>query len=154
MGAQLFVEMHMRPFAEQVEIEIRQDRRKTVRILDFDLPFAITRPHAVAAQSFRQTTLEQTGVVNASQIAFVPLLVDQEHSLCFREKNAYDGEVALEMRTEIAEWIGMATLENRIGFWCKQGHSTARSERESIRQVPANGTRNQFGRCASSYSIS
>jgi hypothetical protein len=40
----------MRPFAEQVEIKIGQDRREAVGILDLDLPFAAARAQAVVSR--------------------------------------------------------------------------------------------------------
>ena len=58
------------------------------------------------------------------------------------------------MRAEIAEGVGMATLDDGISFGRSRAHSAGASERERMRQVPASGTRSQSGRCASSYSIS
>ena len=144
----------MRPFAKQVEIEIGQDGREPIGVLDLDLLFAIACTQAVAARAVRQAALEQASVMNALQIAFVPPVVDHSHSLRVRKEDAHDRDVAREMRAEIAEGVGMATLDNRIGFGCKRAHSAGRSARERMRQVPASGTRSQLGRCASSYSIS
>src|SRR5262245_60357237 len=70
MGAELVVEMQMRPFAEQVEIEIGQDRWETVGILDLNLAFAIARAQAVVSRPVAQATLEQAGIVDALEIAF------------------------------------------------------------------------------------
>ena len=91
MGAELFVEMHVRPFAEQVEIEIGQDRREAVGVFDLDLPFAVARAQAVAARSVGQATLEQTGVMNALEIAFVALFVDDGDAFRIRKEDANDG---------------------------------------------------------------
>jgi hypothetical protein len=33
----------MGPFAEQIEIELGQDRREAVGVFELDLPFAVTR---------------------------------------------------------------------------------------------------------------
>jgi hypothetical protein len=66
----------MRPFAEQVEIKIGQDRWEAVGILDLDLPFAIARAQAVVSRPIGPTTLEQTGIMYALKLAFVTLLVD------------------------------------------------------------------------------
>jgi hypothetical protein len=60
----------------------------------------------------------------------------------------------LEVRAEVAEWIGMTTLDDRVGFRRERTHCAASSECERMRQVPASGTRSQSGRSASSYSIS
>src|SRR5258708_31841402 len=90
MGAQLFVKMHMRSFAEQVEIEIGQDRREAVGILDLDLPFAVTRAQAIVARSIGQTTLEQTGILDAFKIAFLALLLDDRNALRIPQEDAND----------------------------------------------------------------
>src|SRR5262245_1556301 len=154
MGAQLFVGVHMRPFAEQVEIKIGQDRREAVGILDLDLPFAVARAQAVVSRPIGPTTLEQAGIMDALKLAFVTLLVDDGDALGIRKEDANDGRVVLDMRAEVAERIGMPPLYDGVGFRRERGHCGAPSERERMRQVPANGTRSQSGRCASSYSIS
>ena len=101
-----------------------------------------------------QTTLEQAGIVDALEIAFVTLLVDDGHPLRIGKENTHYGRAGLDVRAEVAERIGMATLDDRVGFWGERRHCAASSERERMRQVPASGTRSQSGRCASSYSIS
>src|SRR5262245_7374046 len=154
MGAQLVVEMHVRPFAEKVKVQIRQDRWEPIRIFDLDLTLAIAYAHAIAGRPVRQTALEQTNGMNALLVAFMPLLIDDGHPLGIRKEDAHDRHVAFEMRAEIAEGVGVPTLDDRIGFRAERGHSDARSERERMRSVPARGTRSQSGRCASSYSIS
>ena len=69
------------------------------------------------------------------------------HLLAFITPNHYPVNRA-------SERVGRATLDDRIGFRRERAHCGASSERERIRQVLANGTRSQSGRCASSYSIS
>jgi hypothetical protein len=49
------------------------------------------------------------------------------------------------VRAEVAEWIGMATLDDGIGFRRERSHCAVPSERERMRQVPASGTRSQSG---------
>src|SRR5262245_33554544 len=154
MGAQLFVGVHMRPFAEQVEIKIGQDRREAVGILDLDLPFAVARAQAVVSRPIGQTALEQAGIMDALKLAFVPLLVDVADPLSIRNADANHGRAVFDMRAEVAERIGMPPLYNGIGFRRERAHCEVPSERERMRQVTANGTRSQSGRCASSYSIS
>src|SRR5262245_13882182 len=144
----------MRAFAEQVEVQIGQDRREPIRVFDLDLSLAVACAHAIAWRPVRQTALEQADVMNALQVAFVPLFVDDGHSLGIRKEDAYDRHVAFEMRAEIAEGVGVTTLDDRIGFRAERAHCDARSERERMRSVPVRGTRSQSGRCASSYSIS
>ena len=154
MGAQLFVKMHMRSFAEQVEIEIGQDRREAVGVFELDLPVAVARAQAIVSRPIGQTALEQAGIMDALKIAFVAMLVDDGNAFGIRKEDANDGRVIFYMRAEIAERIGMATLDDGISFRRERAHCGAPSERERMRQVPASGTRSQSGRCASSYSIS
>jgi hypothetical protein len=92
--------------------------------------------------------------MNALQVAFMPLFVDDGHPLGVRKEDAHDRHVAFDIRAEIAEGVGVTTLDDRVGFRAERVHSDARSERERMRSVPFKGTRSQSGRCASSYSIS
>ena len=92
--------------------------------------------------------------MNAIEIAFVALFVDNGDRFGIRQKNADDGNIALDVRTEIMEWVGVATFDHGISFERQRGHAVTPSERVRMRNVPASGTRNQSGRCASSYSIS
>ena len=144
----------MRPFAEQLEIKIGQDRREAVGILDLELPFAVARAQAVVSRPIGYTTLEQAGIMDALKLAFVTLLVDDGDPLGIRKEDANDGRAVFDMRAEVVERIGMPPLYDGIGFWRERAHCEVPSERERMRQVPANGTRSQSGRCASSYSIS
>src|SRR5262249_25637695 len=148
------VKLHMRAFAEQIEVEIRQDRRKPIRVFDFDLPLPVGCAHAIARRPVRQSAFEQADIMNALQVAFMPLLVDDGHALGVRKEDAYDGHVAFEMRAEIAEGVGVTTFDDGVGFRAERTHSDRPSGCESMRSVPFKGTRSQSGRCASSYSIS
>ena len=91
MRAELVVEMHMRPFAEQIEIEIGQDRREAVGIFELDLAFAVARTQAVVSRPIGQTALEQAGVMDALKIVFVTLFVDDGNPLGIRKEDANDG---------------------------------------------------------------
>ena len=91
MGAQLFVEMRVGPFAEKIEIEIGQDRRETVGIFDLDLPLAVARAQAVVSRPIGYTTLEQAGIMDALKLAFVTLLVDDGDPLGIRKENTDEG---------------------------------------------------------------
>ena len=74
----------------------------------------------------------------------------------FRADTLASGKFSFLVRKTLyfAQRVGRATLDDRIGFRRERAHCGASSERERIRQVLANGTRSQSGRCASSYSIS
>src|SRR5262249_20349938 len=108
MGAEPLVEAQVGAFGGQGEIEIRQDRRKTVRVRDLDLPLAVAGAHAVAPRAVRPSTFEQAGIVNALEAALVPLVVDDGDALGVRQEDAYDGDVAFDVWPEIAEGVGMA----------------------------------------------
>jgi hypothetical protein len=154
MCTELFVEMRVGPFAEKIEIEIGQDRKETVGVFDLDLPLAVARAHAVAARPVGQPAFEQSGVMNALEASFVALFIDDCDTFRIRKENTDEGYVAFDVGAEIPEGVGMATLDDGISLRRERTHSGVPSERERMRQVPANGTRSQSGRCASSYSIS
>jgi hypothetical protein len=82
------------------------------------------------------------------------LLVDDSDALGVRKKDPDHGGVTFNMGSKIVERVRMSPRDNGIGFRRERSHSLARSDRDSMRQVPASGTRSQSGRCASSYSIS
>ena len=146
--------MHLGPFAQQIEVEIGQNRRKPIRVLDLDLALAVAGAYAIAARAVRQPTLEQSGVMHALESAFVALLIDDGDGLGIRKEDADQRHVAFDMRAEIVEGVGMTPLDDGISFRRERAHCGVPSERVRMRQVPASGTRSQSGRCASSYSIS
>src|SRR5437588_337071 len=154
MRAEPLVEMYMRAFAKQIEIEVGQDRREAIRILKLDLAFAVARAQTVVAGAVTQTPHEEPGIVDAFEIAFVTVLVDDGDPLGVRKKDAQHGCAVFDVWPEVVEWIGMATLDHGVGFRREWAHWAASCGRERMRQVPASGTRSQSGRCASSYSIS
>jgi hypothetical protein len=68
------------------------------------------------ARSIAQTTLEQAGIVDALEIAFVTLLVDDGNPLGIGEKDAEHRRAAFDVRAEVVEWVGMATLDHGVRF--------------------------------------
>src|SRR5205809_7992665 len=94
MRAEPLVEMYMRAFAKQIEIEVGQDRREAIRILKLDLAFAVARAQTVVAGAGTQTPPEEPGIVDAFEIAFVTLLVDDGGPPRAREKDAAPGWAA------------------------------------------------------------
>src|SRR5256885_14007706 len=154
MSAELLVRMHVRAFPQQEEIEIGQDRGESVRVFDLDLPVAVARAQAVVSTSIAQAALEQAGIVDALEIALMTFFVDDRDLLGIGKEDPNHRCAVFQVRAEVAEWIGMTTLDDGIGFRRERAHCAAPSERERMRQVPASGTRSQSGRCASSYSIS
>jgi hypothetical protein len=155
VGAELLVECGVGTLAEQVEVELAQDRREAIGILDLHLPAPEARAHPIVPRrAVLQPPGEQPGLVNALELAFVPLIVDRLHRLGVRQIDAHDRNVAFQMRPEIMEGVGVPTLDHRIGFRRQLGHHVSPSVCARIRHMPASGTRSQSGRCASSYSIS
>ena len=72
----------------------------------------------------------------------------------FGQESAHHALVAFDVQAEIVEGIGVAALDDRIGFGGQFGHAASCGCCARIRKIPASGTRSQSGRCASSYSIS
>src|SRR5215208_2822699 len=81
MRAELVVELKMRAFTEQKQIEIRQHRREAIRVLHLDYPIAEARAHSIALRSVGRAAGKQAGVVNAAQTAFMPRLINYLHVL-------------------------------------------------------------------------
>ena len=154
MGAELLVQVQVRSLTEQVEVELGQNRRKAVRVVDLHFPLAVAGAHPIAAFPVAEPALEQAGGVDALEVAFVAVLVDYRYPFGIGKKDAHHRHVAFEVRAEIAERVGMTALNHRIGLGRKRAHAGASSGCARMRQVPASGTRSQLGRCASSYSIS
>ena len=69
----------MRAFAEQMQVEIGQDRRKAIGVLHLDLVVAEARAQPVVRVARRDRAGEQAGVVDARQLADVPGLVEHLH---------------------------------------------------------------------------
>jgi len=154
VGAELLVKMHVGALAEQIEVELGEDRGETIGVFQLQLTFAVTHPDAIAARAICKPSFEQPRIVNAPQVAGVPLVVDDGDVLGVGEEHTHQRYLAFDMGAKIAKRIGMATLDDGIGLRRKRGHDGMRSDRERMRQVPASGTRSQSGRCASSYSTS
>ena len=62
----------MRAFAEQMQVEVGQDRRKAIGVLQLDLVVAEARAQPVMRIARGDRTGEQPGVVDARQLADVP----------------------------------------------------------------------------------
>ena len=77
MRAELVVEPLMGAFAEQIEIEIAQDRRKAVGVVEIDDVVAEPGAQLVALRAVRQRAGEQAGVMNARQLRRLAMLVDR-----------------------------------------------------------------------------
>ena len=76
MGAELVVELEVRALAEQIKIEVGQDRRKAIGVLQLDLAVAEARAQPVVAVAGRDRPGEQAGLVDARQFADLARVVD------------------------------------------------------------------------------
>ncbi len=153
MGAELLVEIEVSTFAEQMQIEIRQDRRKAIGVVE--LGIAVTKPgmQPVAHRPVRQLALEQPRLMDTREAGRMAVRLDGFDFERAGQEGAHHRRVTLGMGAKIVKRIGMAALDDRIGFVLEFGHAVPRC-RDSTRKVPASGTRSQSGRWASSYSIS
>ena len=154
MRAELVVEPLMGAFAEQIQVEIGQDRRKAVGVVEIDHGVAEAGAQLVALGAVRQRAGEQPGVVNARQRRRFAMLVDRIDLRGLRQERAHHGPVALGVQAEIVKRIGVAAFHDRIGLGGQFGHEASLVCRDKIRSTPVSGTRSQSGRWASSYSIS
>src|SRR5262249_11692256 len=154
MGTELVVEAKVIALAQEIEIVIGQDWRKPIGV--FELDHVITEPGAqlVVRRAVGHASCAQSPVLDALEFACTALAIDRKHFFGIGEEGTDDPRVALDMWPEVAERVRVAPLDHGISFWRKRSHAATPSARERIREAPARGTRNQCGRCASSYSIS
>ena len=158
MRAELVVELQMRAFAEQVEVEIGQDRRKPVGVLDLDLALAEARAQRDSVgEPFASRPANRPASWMRCSVAFVPCSSTMATPSASGQEDAHDRHVAFDVRAEIVERVGVTTLDDRIGFGraCRAhsacGASASRSNAPGAAQ--AERAASPAG-CASSYSIS
>ena len=90
MGAELVVKPLMGAFAEQIQIEVGQDRRKAVGILEIDDVVAEAGAQLVALRAVRQCAGEQAGIVDARQRRRFAVLADGLDIGGLRQERAHD----------------------------------------------------------------
>ncbi|GCC48612.1 hypothetical protein chiPu_0032951, partial [Chiloscyllium punctatum] len=100
----------MRAFAEQIEIEIAQDRRKAVGVLQLDDVVAESGAELVARRAVRQGAREQAGIMDPRQRCGFAMLADRLDIGGIRQEGAHDVAIPLGVQAEIVERIGVATL--------------------------------------------
>jgi hypothetical protein len=154
MRAELVVDPLMGALAEQMQIEVGQDGRKAVGVVKLDDIVAEVSAQLVFARAVRQRACEQSGFVDLFQGCAFTVLADRLDIPRLGEERTHDLAVALGVQAEIAERIGVAAFDDRIGLGGKFGHAAASGCCERTRMIPVSGTRNQSGRCDSSYSTS
>ena len=112
MRAELVVKLEMGAFAEQMQIEIGQDRRKAIGVLQLDLAVAEARAQAVMIVARRNRAGEQAGVVDARQFADVARLVEHLDLGGFGQEHAHHRLVVLVVPAEIVERIVVMALDD------------------------------------------
>ena len=154
MRAQLVVETLMRAFAQQIQIEIGQKRRKSIGIVQVDDLVAEACAQLVFAGRARERAREQPGIMDARQDRSPAILVDRRHFGRLRQKGTNDRPIVFGVRAEIVERIRVTSFDDGVGFRRQSGHGVPPAICERICRTPVSGTRIQSGRCAISYSIS
>src|SRR5438034_8177084 len=97
MRAEPLVEMYMRAFAKQIEIEVGQDRREAIRVLKLDLAFAVARAQTVVAGPVYQTPPQEPGTDDVFGIAFVNRILRHGDPLRVREEHAQPGGALFDL---------------------------------------------------------
>ena len=146
MRAELVVQLQMVAFAEQMQVEVGQDRRKAIGVLQLDLVVAEARPQLVMRVERLDRTGEQAGIVNARQIVDVACLVEDLHRRRFRQEHAHDALVTFMVPAEIIERVVMTPLDDRARGRRNRPHDCTTLWRFRMRQVPSRGTCSQAGR--------
>ncbi len=116
MRAELVVDATMGAFAQQIQIEIAQDRRKAVRIVELDHGLAEAGAQLIALRAVRQQAYEQAGVVDARQRGRFAVFVDRVDLRGLRQECADHGFAALRVQSEIVKGIGVAAFHDRVSL--------------------------------------
>lgn len=116
MRAELVVKALVGAFAKQIEVEIGQDRRKAIGVLEFDDVVAELRAELVVLRAVRQSSDEQAGIMDAIELRHLAVLAHRLDVGSIGKKRAHHALVALGMQPEIVERIGVTTLDDRIGL--------------------------------------
>src|ERR1700733_1712779 len=112
-------------FAQQVEVEVGQNRRKTVGVVEIDHGLAEAGAQLVTFGAVWQRASEQPVVVNARQRRRFAMLIDGVNLRGFRQEYANHGLVAFGMKAEVMKGVGVAAFHNRIGLRWKFGHEAS-----------------------------
>jgi hypothetical protein len=106
----------MGAFTQQIEIEIGQDRRKAIGIVEIDDGLAESRAQLVPLRAVRQGAREQAGIVNPRQRRGLAMLADRIDLRRLGQESAHHGSVALFVQAEIAKGFGVAAFNDGIGL--------------------------------------
>jgi hypothetical protein len=105
----------MLAFAEQMEIEVRQDRRKAIGVFHLDLVVAEAGAQAIVTVAGVDMAGEETGVVDARQVVDVAGVVENLHGAGVGQEDAHDRPIALDVPAEVVERIGVVAVDDGFG---------------------------------------
>ena len=105
MRAKLVVDSLMGAFAQKIEIEVAQNRRKAVGVVELDHGLAETGAQLVALGAVRKRAGKQACVMNARQRCRFAMFADRLDVRRLGQERAYYRLVALFVEAEIMKWI-------------------------------------------------
>ena len=133
MRAELVVELQMRAFVEQVQIEVGEDREEAVGILHLDGVVAEAHAQPVTAVMARDRAGKQARLVHARQLALLAVFEHDRDMGGVRHEHPHDGLVAFEMRAEEIERVGVMADEQRVSGRRKFVHQRGPSSENKVR---------------------
>src|SRR5207248_3051225 len=113
---------------------------------------AVAGTQLVLRSLLRQFADEQSALVQGGEPRRLAAVVDRLDVGGVGQIDPHHVMAVLAMPAEIVKRVGMATMQDGVGFGGQIAHRVAPSCR--MRSAPLSATRSQSGRCASSYSIS
>ncbi len=145
MRAKLVVDSLMGAFAQKIQVEVAQNRRKPVGVVELDHGLAEMGAQLVAPGAVRKRAGKQAGVMNARQRRRFAMFADRLDVRRLGQERAHHRLVALFVEAEIMKWVGVAALDNRVGLCGQFGHEASFGCEYSIRSSPISGTRSHSG---------
>ena len=106
----------MGAFAEQVKVEVAQDRRKAVGVIEFDDVVAEARAQLIARWAVWQRAGEQAGFVDSLEFGPFAVLADRLDIGGLGQEGAHNVLAALAVQAEIVKGVGMLALDDRISL--------------------------------------
>ena len=107
--------------AEKIEIQIAENGRKAIGIVQFNDIAVEIGAQRVVCHILRKRTDEQAGIVNKRQLRRTAIGDDSFHTRSVRQKRSHHVAVIFGMPAQIMKRIGMAAFDDGIGF-CGKGH--------------------------------
>ena len=129
MRPQFVIELKVAAFAQEMQIDVGQDRQKPVRIVELNDRFAKTHAQAIGHRVLRTPRREQSGGVYPVERRFPAVVPDCRNLQRIGHEHAQDGAALVDMRTEVVERIGVAAFDHRDGFRRERLHGEALTAR-------------------------